>query len=105
MTSGKLIAIHATVTLLAVWLHPPLALPPSPLTAAIPLCAFSTARSRKLFPTATLGLVCPDGAAVGAGVDVRDLRGDAFVGEASDGGKVEGWLRVDTMVAAGRRAC
>jgi hypothetical protein len=90
MTSGKLIAIHAIVTLLAVWLHDPSALPPSPLTAATPFWAFSTARSLKLFPTTALGLVRPDGAAVGAGVDVRDLRGDALVGEASGGGKVEG---------------
>ena len=111
MTNGRLTAIHAIVTLLAVWLHAPFPLPPSPLTDLYPFCAFSTAncafsttRSRRLLPKRTLGLVRPGDEAevVGAGVDVRDLRGD-LVGEASDGGNVVGWLRVDTMLK--RQAC
>lgn len=40
--------------------------------------------------------LCTVSMAVGAGVDVRDLRGD-LVGEASEGGNVLGWLRVDTI--------
>lgn len=91
MTSGKLTAIHAIVTLLAVWLHPRSALL---LRDTVPFCD-----PLRLLPTKTLGLVRSGDEPVGAGVEVRDLRGEAFVGEASGGGKADGWLRVDTILA------
>lgn len=72
ITSGRLTAIQAMVRLLAVWDHA------SPPAATL----FSTARSLRLLST-------PTGAAR-SGVEVRDLRGEGFVGEASGGGKAAG---------------
>lgn len=71
----------------------------SSVRAVDPLAAV---RSPRLFPTATAGLTTRSGSAVGAGVELRDLRGDGLVGDGSGGGKAEGWLRVETMLARAR---
>ena len=91
MTNGRLTAIHAMVRLLAVCDHVV-----SSVRAVDPLAAV---RSPRLFPTAATAGLTRSGEAVGAGVELRDLRGEAFVGDGSGGGKAEGWLRVETMLA------